>query len=95
MASKIGLISVGFGIIGIIFLFLVIMPLTSMATVGWGSSSNMILYYSIELLLGILTVGLGFYGRTKDESKAASTAGLVIGFIIIVAWILALLWYIM
>ena len=95
MVSKNGLISVVFGIIGIIFLFLCIIPITAMEGAGWGGTPNWILYFSIELILGILTVGLGFYGRTKDKSKAASITGLVIGLIIIVAWILAFLSYIM
>ena len=95
MRSKNGIISVGLGIIGIIFLFLVIIPITALSSAGWGDSPNWIIFISIELIIGILTVGLGFNGRSKDESKTASTAGLVIGFIIIVAWILAFLWYIM
>lgn len=95
MASKFGLISVGFGIIGIIFLILVILPLTALQSAGWGASSYWPFLFSIDLILCILTVGLGVYGRKKDESKIASTAGLVIGFIFIVALILTFLYYIM
>jgi len=95
MTSKNGLISIVFGIIGLILFFLLVMPITAFEAAGWGGDPNWILFFSIVLILAILTIGLGLYGRTKDESKAASIAGLVIGFIIIVAWILAFLSYIM
>jgi len=95
MASKNGLISVGLGIIGIILLFIPIIPFTALETAGWGGSPNWTLFFSIDLIFGILTVGLGVYGRNRDESKTASTTGLIIGFILIFALILVFLWHIM
>ncbi len=92
MTRKNGLISVVFGIIGIIFFFLIIFPIAASEHYGFGITPYWILYFSIELIVGILTVGLGLYGRTTDKSKSASITGLVIGLIIIVAWILAFLW---
>ena len=50
MASKFGLISVGFRIIGIIFLILVILPLTALQSAGWGASSYWPFLFSIDLI---------------------------------------------